>query len=167
MTTKSEQSLLPAESAKAIYLAMENLSSSVQHQVNRLGSKMDKIEQGIDAIKGGMADGRVRFEKQDGDIRIVETRVDHVERRVDDMESGVREAHRSAAASSDALRPKNADGTDRVEKDIRVKAVNALILAAVAAVGAGLGALLWSKLQPPAPAVTVNATSNTVTPAAP
>jgi hypothetical protein len=158
MVSKSELAMLPAESAKAIYLTMENLSATVQRQVDSLGSKMDTIEHGIDVIKEGMADGRVRFEKQDGDIRLVKTRVVDVERRVSAVESGVREAVR-LPAKAEALSPKNADGTDRVEKDIRVKVVNALIIALAASIGGGLGAMIWSKIQSP-PTVTVNATSS-------
>lgn len=96
MGTKSEHALLPPESARAIYMAIESASESnakrIEEQNRRLESQdrvLGKIVDGIEQLKDKLNAGAVRFEHQSGEIKRLDGEVKRLATDVSDVESAV------------------------------------------------------------------------------
>lgn len=96
MGTKSENALLPAESAKAIYLAIESGSESNRQLIEQQNKRIDdqnrvleKIVDGIEQVKDKLNAGAVRFEHHSGEIRRLDGEMKRVSGTLSDVESDV------------------------------------------------------------------------------
>lgn len=96
MGTKSENALLPAESAKAIYLAIESGAEAnrqlIEQQNRRIDDQnrvLEKIVNGIEQVKDKLNAGAVRFEHHSGELRRLDGEVKRVSGTLSDVESDV------------------------------------------------------------------------------
>ena len=96
MGTKSDHALLPPESARAIYMAIESASElnakRIEEQNRRLESQdrvLGKIADGIEQLKDKLNDGAVRFEHHSGEIKRLDGEMRRLATDVSDVESAV------------------------------------------------------------------------------
>ncbi len=148
MGPRTEHSLLPPESARAIYQTIENATTASNEKFDSQGRALEKIQDGVDAIKDQLRDGRVTFAEHKGMIDTLDARVGDVESDIHKLVPQRKPASPTGLHPSIAKTPVASQAlTDRREKPlISPKLINAFLLAAAAAVGTGFGGLLMARM---------------------
>lgn len=75
MGHQSDNAMLPPESAKAIYLAIEMAQSAQNAQIANQNLVLQRIVDGVENIKAELHRGAIRFERQASEIKRVEALV--------------------------------------------------------------------------------------------
>ncbi len=112
----------------------------LDRQAERTDAAVSDINSGINDIKELLADGQEKFGRFDERIKSESAARTDLTHRVDDLESDVQRACKPTTKKDDS-------GANRlkIEKDMRVRIFNTLVLAAAAAAGA----TFWAWLQSP------------------
>lgn len=133
--------------------------------LERIDYTGEENRRGVAEIKQLLSDGKETFGRHDERLKNTENGINTLGRRIDDVESDVQKAVRNPSGLNRSLKqPDESSGArNAVNKDLRVKLFNTLVIAAVAAVGSGIGALILNRLSTPPPQTTSSTTTSTST----
>jgi hypothetical protein len=129
----SNPELPPADISPAILYGM--MAETRRDVYQRLDIMSEEMRRGVGEIKEILSDGREVFGRHD-------ERIHSVERKIDDLESDVQKIPRGKIGDESSRGNK----VIKSEKDIRIKIVNTLILAAVGAIGTLIGGYIVKTL---------------------
>lgn len=170
MGARTENALLPPESARAIYDTIERQGEAIRQEMTSASehqnTKLDRILDAVDRVQTQLNDGRVQFERHDGQIKLlgndlvhVDRRVTDVKKQVDDVESDFNKLYPAAVRKSPTdLHPaltktpqgqRVIGGTGDVQKRlffINPKLVLAFWIAAATVVGTAFGGWVVQRL---------------------
>ncbi len=133
-----------------LYGIMAETRREMYERLDRHAEKTDKavsdIHSGISDIKEMLADGQEKFGRVDERLKTEKDEREKLTRRVDDVESDVSKIPKPGTSKT-----KDDSGANRTKPptDLRIRMVNAFILAAVGAAGTAVGIWLTSMHNAP------------------
>ena len=103
MATRSDHTLLPLESAAALYSAIEMLGVNLRKEQSAHNERYtadqreaarqhESLRGTLDEIKDLLRDGNVKFAQSDATMRLHSEKIDHLGNRVDGVESDIQAA---------------------------------------------------------------------------
>ncbi len=116
---------------------LKRMSDTLHSGFQTVGTRLDKVDNCIEGFTSALAAGNTKF-------AVIEVEQRHLRSTVDEIKS------RRANRPLQPLQQLNAQGETEDAPLISPKVWNALLLAAVAAVGTGVGAFVWDKIRGPA-----------------
>lgn len=115
------------------------LYERLDRHAERTDGAVSDIHSGINDIKVMLADGQEKFGRLDERIKGETTNREGLTRRVSDLESDVSKLPRALLNGSGKTKEESGANRMKIEKDLRVKIVNAIIIAAAAVLGTAFG----------------------------